>query len=388
MQNITVPYVIYQLTNHSNSWLGLAAFMGFFPALAMGPAAGTIADRFERRRVLLVTQSIQMLLAFALWGMWVAGWATPGLILVNLLLSGVAGGINIASWQSFVPLLVPEGDMLNAVRLNSMQFTGARAFGPAVGGLVLGAFGPATAFMFNAVTFLLVIAVLLAVSPRPHTRHLGVSYVRQFVDGISYVRRRPALKLAILSVAVISFFGNAIVQLAPAFATTQFRVGASRYGFLVTAFGVGAIVGSVLVGIYGDRVRRSRMATIGFLVFPGAMFLLAFADRYALGVAAFGVMGVSYLPISVSLNTSVQARVTERYRGRVISLYLMGLLAGVPFGALIEGRLGDVIGLRTTTSLAAAALLAYTVVAAIRFDRLEPLDEQAGRDEIEIHAED
>jgi len=124
------------------------------------------------------------------------------------------------------------------------------------------------------------------------------------------------------------------------------------------------------------------------VVFPGAMLLLASAHRYALGVVAFGVMGASYLPISVSLNTSVQARVTERYRGRVISLYLMGLLAGVPFGALIEGRLGDVIGLRTTTSLAAAALLAYTVVAAIRFDRLEPLDEQAGRDEIEIHAED
>ena len=103
-----------------------------------------------------------MLIAFSLWWFWVSGRATPDIILVHLFLAGFTSGINIASWQSFVPLLVPGDDMINAVRLNSMQFTGARAFGPAVGGLVLARFGPATAFMFNAVTFLLVIGALVA----------------------------------------------------------------------------------------------------------------------------------------------------------------------------------------------------------------------------------
>ena len=111
-----------------------------------------------------------MLIAFSLWWFWVSGHATPTIILAAPVLARVSPrGINIASWQSFVPLLVPADDMINAVRLNSMQFTGARAFGPAVGGLVLARFGPATAFMFNAVTFLLVIGALVAV--RPRVRH-------------------------------------------------------------------------------------------------------------------------------------------------------------------------------------------------------------------------
>src|SRR4051794_15754455 len=166
MQTITVPYVLYQLT-HSTTWLGVSAFAAFFPSLIVGPIAGPMADRLSRQRILMVTQSAQMLVAFSLWAFWVAGAATPWVILAHLLVSGTAGGINISSWQSFVPLLVPPGDMLNAVRLNTMQFTGARAFGPPIGGLVLAPFGPPPPFMFNALPHPLGIAPLGSVSPRP-----------------------------------------------------------------------------------------------------------------------------------------------------------------------------------------------------------------------------
>jgi MFS family permease len=375
MQSITVPFVLYGLTK-SNTWLGISAFASFFPALVMGPIAGTLADRFERRRILLATQTAQMGAASLLWALWVSGHATKWNILGCLLVSGIASGLNIASWQSFVPLLVPAEDMVGAVRLNSLQFTGARAFGPALAGLVLSRFGPGVAFFVNAVTFLLVLAALAAVSPRaavpaPDDEH----WLRQFAEGWRYTRARDALFLPVLTTTLISLFGTSLLQLAAAFADEDFDVGKGAYGLLVAAYGAGAIVGAVLMSAYGDHVRRSRTATIGLSVFCIGILLLAAAPAYVYGLSALFVMGVSYLMVSVSMNTSIQVRVEEHYRGRVLSIYLMGLLAGVPLGALAEGRLADVIGLRPTTAIAGGGMALYTVFALIRYRGMAPLDE-------------
>ena len=240
MQNVTVPYVVYEMT-HSTTWLGLAAFMSFFPALVIGPISGTLADRFSRKAILLITQTIQMAVAFAFWGFWVAGELSPGNSLALLLVYGVSAGINITSWQAFVPLLVPRDDLLDAVRLNSMQFTGARAFGPAIGGVVLAQWGPATAFMGNALSFLLVLAALAVV----HERRVDTSgaagrTVQQFREGLAYVRSTTALWLPVVTMLMVSLLGSSLIQLAPAYATDQFHVGRAAYGFLVGMFGAGA----------------------------------------------------------------------------------------------------------------------------------------------------
>jgi MFS family permease len=380
MQNITVPYVLYHLTN-STTWLGLSAFASFCPSLLMGPLAGTLADRYSRRAILIITQTMLMLIAFSLWAFWVSGHATPYIILGHLLLSGFTSGINISSWQSFFPLLVPDGDMLNAVRLNSMQFTGARAFGPAIGGLVLARFGPATAFMFNAVTFLLVIGALTAVRPRvttPAGRDRPV--LEQFREGLAYVRRRRALTLAVTTIAVTSLCGSAVVQLAPAIARVEFHVGKAAYGLLVAMFGTGALIGALIQSFYGDRVRRSRMAVGGLVGFSVGVILLGSAPSYPLGLACLLLMGVCYLLLSVSLNTAIQVRVAEAYRGRVLSIYLMGLMAGVPFGALIEGRSAQLVGLRAVVIGAGAVQLGFAAVAALSGRGYAALDEDAGAD--------
>ncbi len=375
MQNITVPYVLYQLT-HSTTWLGVSAFASFFPALLMGPVAGTLADRYSRRAILLITQTVLMLIAFSLWWFWVSGHATPTVILLHLLASGTTSGINIASWQSFVPLLVPTDDMLNAVRLNSMQFTGARAFGPALGGLVLARFGPATAFMFNAVTFLLVIGALAAVRPRttePIGR--GEPVIRQFREGLRYVRGRPALILAVTTITATSLLGSAVIQLAPAIAHVEFHVGKAAYGFLIAMFGAGAVGGALIQSFWGDRVRRSRMTFAGLTLFSLGVILLGAAPFYAFGLACLLGMGVSYLLVSVSLNTAIQARVAESYRGRVLSIYLMGLMAGVPVGALVEGRVAQLVGLRAAVIGAGTLQIVFALTAAALGSGLRTLDE-------------
>lgn len=237
MQMITVPYVIFQLT-HSTTWVGFSAFAAFCPAVLVGPLAGSLADRFPRKQVVLVTQSVMMALAFVLWGLWVSGEATPGLIVTNLFLSGIASGINITAWQSFVPQLVPRDLMLNALRLNSMQFTAARAFGPAVAGLVLAEFGPSAAFLINAVTYVLVIAALMAVHPRTVDVPAETPpFLQHFRVGLAYVRERRALVLPVLTIAVLSFFGSSVIQLSAPIARRVFDVGKAEYGLLVAAFG-------------------------------------------------------------------------------------------------------------------------------------------------------
>ena len=166
MQTITVPYVLDQLT-HSTVWVGVGAFATFFPATVVGPLAGALADRHDRRTILLISQVILMTSALTLWGIWVAGVATPPMIVAVVVVGAIGAGITIAAWQAFVPQLVPPEAMVSVVRLNAMQFTGARAFGPALAGLVLAEFGPGTAFLANAASFLLVIGALLLIVARP-----------------------------------------------------------------------------------------------------------------------------------------------------------------------------------------------------------------------------
>ena len=246
MQSITVPFVVYTITG-SAAWLGVSAAVTFVPTVLVGPIAGAVADRYPRRQVLLVTQTVQMLAAFALWAVWVTGGATVASLLGLTLLSALAGGINIASWQAFVPSLVPREDLMNAVRLNSIQFTVARAAGPALAGLVLARYGAGTSFMVNAVTYLLVIAALVRIPARPNAgsgSRVHQSVIREFVDGVRYLRRRPALMECVINTLVLSAASFALVQLAPAIAKTQLHIGKTGYGFLVASEGAASIITS------------------------------------------------------------------------------------------------------------------------------------------------
>jgi MFS family permease len=375
MQGIAAPYVLYQLTQ-STTWLGVGAFMAFFPAMCVGPLAGSLADRFPRKRLLFCTQSGMMAIAFGLWAVWESGAATPEIIVGLLFLSGIASGLNIAAWQAFVPQLVAPGDLLAAVRLNSMQFVSARAFGPALAGLVLQAYGPGTAFFLNGVSFVLVLGALMLIHPRAVAVDVDAGRViEHFREAVAYVRARAALFLPVLTITAVSLLGSSVQQLAPAFAEDVFGVGKSGYGFLVSAFGMGAVLGSFVVGFWADQYLRSSVTVVGLVIFSTGEVLFAATHEYAIGITGMAVMGAAYVLIATALNTSLQARVDEVHRGRAISIYLMGLLAGVPLGALIQGKLAELIGLQATAIAAAAGLLACAVVGVVRFRGFRPLDE-------------
>jgi MFS family permease len=378
MQNVTVPYVMTRLA--SPVWVGLATFAQFVPALLTAPRGGITADRVSRKKILLVTQSIAALVALALWALWSSGHASPGRIVALLIVLGVTSGFAMPAWQSFLPQLVPRDEMMNAVTLNSAQFNASRAIGPMVGGAVLRFAGPGGAFFANAVSFLFVISALLlvrvryAATPRP-SREAGA-----FHAAIVYTRRHTGIVVALTAVAVVTFLGSPVVVFLAVFVKDVYHRGVGGYAVLYAFFGVGAVVGAVLLGAFADGVRRSRLALGAVSLFAAAVLLLGATKNFAVAFVAIFTMGLAYIGLVSALQTAIHLLVADEYRGRVMALYGMAFTLGFPLGALVQGGLTSAFGPRTDALVAGALLALFAVVLRARRDVLRSIDEHVHRE--------
>ncbi|MDQ3107581.1 MAG: MFS transporter, partial [Actinomycetota bacterium] len=262
VQNLAVPYVLYQVTE-SAYWVGLATFTQFIPVMLLGPLAGSIADRFDRRRVLLVTQSLMAGAALALWLAWAQGVRSPIAILALVAVSGVFAGINIPSWQSFVNDLVPRDDLLSAVTLNSLQFNAARALGPGIAGILLASLGPSWAFFLNATSFLFVLGALLLVRNRQVALETALSggFLRQFRRALRYTRGQPGIVIGIIVAILVGGLGNPVFQFTVVFAAEVYDVGPLGLSLLNVSLGLGAVLAAPLVS--GWNVTRAALVRWG-----------------------------------------------------------------------------------------------------------------------------
>jgi MFS family permease len=374
MQNVTVPFVLYQATGQA-SWIGLGAFLQFAPALVVGGIGGVYADRFPRRRILLLSQSVNMAVALALWAVAAGGEVRPGLVVVLVALGGLASGFGIPAWQSLVPDLVPREHLLNAVALNSAQFNATRAIGFMVGGLTLARYGPEVAFAANGFSYLAVLGALLLVRAGRTAAGGPAERVRSsFRLGLSYTRRHTGLLVAVATVGVVAFLGSPVVQLAPVFARDEFHVGEGAYGLLAGALGTGATLGSVLLGAYGDGLRRSRLVVVALTGYGLAVVGMGATPSYAGGLVAMFLIGFGYLVVVSALQTSLQMTVEDRYRGRVVALYSMAFVGAYPLGSLVQGALADVFGVRPVVAAAGLLLIGYAAWLLARPDVLTSFD--------------
>lgn len=357
MQLIAVQALLFSLTA-SGAWLGLFTVVTLVPAMLLTPYAGVLADRVSRQHLLRVTQAVQMAASFALWGMYISGTITPGVILVIGLLNGAATGFQTAAWQSFIPLLVPAEHLVDAIRINSVQYTIARLLGPGVGAVILRLGGVGTAFLANAISFSFVIVVLLVVRPRPNdvvARHRRV--LETFREGALYVWRRPPLRLAVGLALASSMFGQSLQYIASAIADRVYAAGSEGNAGLLVTFGLGAMVSSATLLGFGQRWRRSRQVVGALTLLVVATASFPVSDMYVVGQFAYFLAGVAQVQIAVALNTLLQGSVPDEYRGRVMSLYLLGILGGIPAGSQLLGVLGDVIGFRAALAIDALALV-------------------------------
>jgi MFS family permease len=373
MQTITVPFVVFQLTQ-SPGWLGLTSFLQQIPSVVCGPLGGVLAERYDRRRLVTGAQILQMTIAFSLWALFTSGHLTHLRMLPLLVIGGAVGSIYITSWQTLVPLLVPISSLAAAYRLNSLMFTSTRMIGPMIGGPVLAAFGPAGAFLANALAYFVPITTVSLSRPRAVERSPRTSPFGEFRAGLAYALQRPPIWIPILTASTVSLFGQSLTQLAAGIAAEVFRVGAMQYSMLLAMFGAGGIAMSIVTVLIGDRIRRSRVAQLGLFVYALAITSIGFSSSYSVGIFGFLVMGAAHIMVQVSVSTSMQIHVSEAFRGRVTSLYLTGIMVSVPIGSLLGGLIGEGLGLQWTTRIFGTLLLAYAGFATAGLDGLRLLD--------------
>lgn len=360
VQRTTVPFVLFEMTG-SATWVGFAAFTSLVPAVAMGPLAGVIADRYPRRRVLLLSQCVMAVIAFGLYAAFaLGGAASPWVLIAFVSATGLVGGLNIPSWQAFVSELVPRENLLNAVTLNSAQFNASSALGPALAGVILATWGATAAFLVNALSFGAVIVALLLVrgarrevAERPAGRVLA-----QFAETTRYLRARPGMAACVKLVMLLGLLGSPVFQLVKVFTDEVFEVGPVAFGVMGASLGIGSVLGAPLVAGPGSALPRSRLTGGGVAVYGLSLTAFALAPTYAFGLVALLVAGAAYLAVASSLNTTLQIQVDEAMRGRAMGLYLMSFTASIPVGALVQGGLADVVGPRATVAVAGALFAA------------------------------
>lgn len=343
MQLVAVPALLYDLTGKAQ-WLGISTIAGMLPAVLLTPWAGVLSDRISRRLILVVTQSVAMVATFTLWGLYAAGHIGPVTIVFIGFVNGIATGFQTSTWQAFVPSLVPPEDMLDAVRLNSTQFTVARVVGPATAGIVVAAFGVGAAIFLNASTFLLVIGVLVVVRPNPQILAERTNSFHAFVEGARYVRRHPAVRLAVLITFFTAITGQSLQYVAAAVAGNGFGRKTTDSAALLTSLGIGAFLASLIAGPAAIRFSREVMMVFALTLYAVAPVVVAATRAFPVAVAGYFIAGIAHLTIAVQVNSLIQIDTPDQLRGRVMSFYLLGILGGIAVGPLALGSLMDAIG--------------------------------------------
>jgi MFS family permease len=364
MQLMAVPWVALQLTDSAVA-VSVVSFFVFVPILVMGPLGGSLADRFDRRRLLLWAQVGQAVLALALGLTWLAG--VRSLVVISLLVAahGLVNGVSIPSWQAFVSELVPRRALLSAVTLNSAQFNASKAIGPAIGGFVLWRFGAGTAFLLNGVSYITVVVALLLIRLPRRTRvpvGEGDTVWRSFHAALAYGRGRPGILACFIVVSALGGFGSPFMQLLPVFARDVYAVGDREYGLLNAAMGIGALVAlPVLTGGAARRARRRHVVSWAMVAYGLSMLVFGTLPSYAGGLAALLVAGGGYLALASALNTTIQLQVDETMRGKVLAVYVMLLTASLPAGLLLQAGVLLWAGPQLTVILFGVAFLAVLV---------------------------
>lgn len=357
MQAIAQAWVVYQI-GHSELTLGLVAFASAIPTLIISPWGGVVVDRMSRRTLLLLTQTGAMLLAFTLAALTFTGVVQEWHVIVLAALLGVVNAFDAPARQAIVPELVGKEDLANAIALNSMMFNSARVIGPAVAGLVLAAVGSAWCFTINGISFLAVLIGLwlMELPPRQEVHHTASPW-QQLVGGMQYAARIREISALILLSLVFSVFGISYSTILPAFIEKTLHQGAVAYGWVNTATGLGAVTGAFLLAHRVSNGRRGQWLVLTNLAFPIILIGFSLVTFYPLSLLLAYGLGLGFMMQFATINTLLQTRVADEYRGRVMGLYTITFFGFAPFGNLLIGFLGENIGLGIAMSIFAVCSL-------------------------------
>ena len=346
MQSVAQSWLVLELTN-SPFRLGLVGTLQFAPVLFFSFFAGALADRLPKRRLIITTQSVMCVQAMLLAALVHRGHVQFWHVAVMATIYGLANTVDMPTRQAFVAEMVGKESLRSAIALNSAMFNGARVVGPALAGLVIARWGTALAFFFNGLSFLAVIAALTALRtegyPRPRS---GRTLREEIGEGVGYALRTPRIALVLSLVLCVSAFFFNYNTLVPLLARDVLHVDAHGFGLLMTAVGLGAVAGAVVLASLGTE-RPPVVILIGSAALLGAATMsVAAVSRFGVAMALLALMGFCGMLFMTGANTTVQLTVPDELRGRVMALHTLMFAGMTPFGAFLVGSVTQALGPR------------------------------------------
>jgi MFS family permease len=363
MQSVAQSWLVLELTN-SPFLLGLVGTLQFAPVLVLSFVAGALADRLPKRRLLVVTQTLMCIQALILAALVYRGHVAYWHVAVMAAVYGVANTVDMPTRQAFIVEMVGRESLRSAIALNSALFNAARVVGPALAGLAIARWGTAVAFFANGVSFLPVIAALLALHADGRPRAPSGRALRDEIgEGLQYALRTPRVALIMTLVMAVSAFFFNYNTLVPLLARDILHEDAHGFGLLMTAIGVGAVTGAVVLASLGAERPPTQALVTAAMVLGLATMLTASVARFDVAVVLLFVMGFCGMLFMTGANTTVQLTVPDDLRGRVMSLHTLMFAGMTPFGAFLVGSVTEAFGPRAGFFITGAGgLVAITAV--------------------------
>jgi MFS family permease len=374
MQATAQGYLIYQLTK-SDAFLGYVSFANGLPILLFTLFGGVVADRIPRRRLIVITQTSMMILAFILAALTFTNLVQPWHIIVLAFLLGTANAFETPARQSFVSEMVDRKDMTNAIALNSTMFNIGTVVGPAVAGLVYAWVGPGWCFTINGISFIAVIfALLLMQLSGVLASPSGKSAFNELKEGVSYAWQERTIRALLANLGVIGIFAFGLLALLPAWSVDVLKGDVRTNGLLLSARGIGSLIGALMIAYIGSRGTRGKVWALGYFFSPVFFMIFAFIHIVSLSLAVMVCVGWAVMAMINTTNALVQNHVPDQLRGRVMGVYSLVFMGGSSVGSLIAGWVAQQFGEPITVMVFSSIMMAMFIITFINNPNLRTLN--------------
>ncbi|MDQ6604121.1 MAG: MFS transporter [Chloroflexota bacterium] len=347
MQMVAQGYLVYQMT-HSPFALGLVGFVRAVPVFTFSLFAGVVADRVDRRKLLIVTQSLAGVFALILGILTSMGVITVWMIMILAFMSASVAAFDNPTRQALVPDIVGKEYIANAVALQSAAFNGTGILGPSLAGLLLGFIGIAACFYINAISFLAVIVALFLMSSVPNRTMRKQTMLENLREGFAYVRGNRTVAALLILIGLVGLLGRPYTQLMPAVQRDVLHVGATGLGVLLAFSSIGALIGALAIASLSNFTHRGLLLTISIGAFGAALIGFATSRSFPLSLGLLVIVGGTATMSMSTTNMMIQLNVPAEFRGRIMSMYTMIAMGMMPLGSMVLGTIANFIGVPET----------------------------------------
>ncbi len=373
-QTVAQQWLVYEMTN-SPLILGQVSFVMAIPVWAFGPWAGVVIDRMPRRTVLLITQLVQMVQAFALAALTFSGQIEVWHVFVLSAVRGLANAFDAPARQAFVIEMVGKKDLSNAIALNSTLMSTAQVLGPALGGMIVATIGTAWAFLINGLSFIAILAALVMLRLNKSLPKMArQSPLADLAEGLGFIWRTKTVVALIVIVLAVTLFGANYRVLLPVITREVLGKGELAFGTLNTASGLGSVAGTLLVAYLSTQPRRGRVLNLINLAMPLMLIALALSRSYPLSLFILILVGINHTPQLSLSNMLIQSHIPDELRGRVMAVYTLVIFGAFPLGSLIAGAIAEALGAPLALGISAAAMMIVSLGARILVPQLSRLE--------------